>query len=84
MSDVFRTEMLLAPPEDPEALARIIRQAWEDSKSRQQTAEAGQRYAKSLGGEPELYQRIIDAVLAWSCAQASPKKLPRKFQKRVE
>jgi len=84
MSDVFRTEMLLAPPEDPEALARMIRQSWEDGTLRQRTAEAGQRFAKSLGGEPELYQRIIDAVLAWSRPRGSPEKLPRKLQKRVE
>jgi len=65
MSDIFRTEMLLVPPEDPEALARVIRRSWEDDELRQRTAEAGQRLARSLGGEPELYQRIIDAVVAF-------------------
>jgi glycosyltransferase involved in cell wall biosynthesis len=66
MSDIFKSEMLLVPPENPEALAKEIRRAWEDSPLRQRTAEAGQRYAKSLGGERELYQRIIDVVASSS------------------
>jgi glycosyltransferase involved in cell wall biosynthesis len=66
MSDVFGPEMLLVPAENPEALASMMRGAWEDEELRQRTAEAGQRFAKSLGGEPELYQRIIDEVVKWS------------------
>jgi glycosyltransferase involved in cell wall biosynthesis len=65
-SDIFNTELLLAPPENPEALAEVVRRAWEDAALRQRTAAYGQRLAKSLGGEPELYQRIIDAVALWS------------------
>ena len=66
MSDIFGNEMLLAPPENPEALANVIRRAWENAELRQRTAEVGQRLARSLGGEPELYQRVIDAVVEWS------------------
>jgi glycosyltransferase involved in cell wall biosynthesis len=69
MSDIFEKEMLFAPPEDPEALARVIQLAWQDTELRQRTAMAGQRLAKSLGGEPELYQRVIDAVVNWSVSR---------------
>ena len=72
MSDIFGEEMLLAPPEDPEALAGVIRRAWEDEELCRRTAEAGQRLAKSLGGEPELYERIIDAVVEWSLSAGEP------------
>jgi glycosyltransferase involved in cell wall biosynthesis len=66
MSDIFTNEMLLVPPENPQALASMIRKAWEDGELRRRTAEAGQRLAKSLGGEQELYQRIIDAIVGWA------------------
>lgn len=66
MSDIFTNEMLFVPPEDPEALASMIRRAWEDDGLRRCTAEAGQVLARSLGGEPELYQRIIDAIVDWA------------------
>jgi glycosyltransferase involved in cell wall biosynthesis len=66
MSDIFENEMLFAPPENPEKLVHLIRLAWEDGELRQRTAAAGQRLAKSLGGEKELVQRIIDAVVEWS------------------
>lgn len=65
MSDIFKDEVLTCPPEDPEALAEIIRRAWEDGELRNRTAESGYRYARGLGGEPELYQRIIDDVGKW-------------------
>lgn len=65
MSDIFTDEVLTCPPEDPEALAGIIRRAWEDGELRNRTAESGYRYARALGGEPELYQRIIDNVGEW-------------------
>jgi glycosyltransferase involved in cell wall biosynthesis len=71
MSDIFTNEMLLVPPEDPQELARMIRKAWEDEQLRRQTAEAGQRLAISLGGEPELYQRIIDAIVNWATQRNS-------------
>lgn len=65
MSDIFQDEVLTCPPENPSALADTLRRAWEDDKLRNRTAEAGYRYAQSLGGEPELYQRIIDRVSQW-------------------
>lgn len=65
MSDIFESEALTFPPEDPEALAAVIRRAWEDDALRCATAEAGRRYALAAGAEPELYQRIIDQILRW-------------------
>jgi glycosyltransferase involved in cell wall biosynthesis len=65
MSDVFGEEVLTAPPEDPAALANVIRRAWEDDTLRLHTAAAGHRYAVEAGGEPQLYQRIVDRVEAW-------------------
>lgn len=70
MSDIFGDEMLLAPPGDAEQLRQVIRRAWEDAEMRQRTAAAGQRLAKSLGGEKELFQRIIDAVVEWSASRS--------------
>ena len=63
ISDVFSDELLTVPPEDPLALAGIIERAWTDEDLRTKTATAGNRYALSLGGEPELYQRIINQVV---------------------
>ena len=68
MSDIFTDEVLMAPPEDSAALARVIKRAWEDDRLRRGTAAAGLSYAREAGGEPELYQRIIDQVAAWSAA----------------
>jgi glycosyltransferase involved in cell wall biosynthesis len=65
MSDIFQDEVLTCPPEDPEALAAVIGRAWEDGDLRSRTAQSGYRYAQRLGGEPELYQRIIDVVGRW-------------------
>jgi glycosyltransferase involved in cell wall biosynthesis len=66
ISDVFSEELLTVPPEDPGALAGVIKSAWTDDGLRLKTAAAGYRYALSLGGEAELYQRIIDQVVGWS------------------
>ena len=65
MSDLFQDEALIVPPDDPKALAAMIRRAWEDDDLRRRTALAGQKYAISQGGEPELYQRIIDDICSW-------------------
>ena len=62
-SDVFTDEVILVPPEDPEALAEAIRRAWEDDDLRHRTAEAGRRYSESCGGEPELHQRVLDRAI---------------------
>ncbi len=65
ISDVFSSEVLTVPPEDPATLAEMIRRAWIDGELRSRTAAAGRRCALSFGGEPELYQRIIDKVVSW-------------------
>ena len=61
-SDVLTDQALICASEDPDALASAIRKAWEDEALLHRTAEAGYNYALSLGGEPELRQRVIDAV----------------------
>jgi len=59
-SDVLEDQALLVPREDPQALAAMIRRAWEDDALRRTTAERGYRYALALGGEQELYQRMLE------------------------
>ena len=56
-------EALLTPPEDPDALAEMIRRVWEDKELRERTAEAGRKYSEACGGEPELRQRVLDRAL---------------------
>jgi glycosyltransferase involved in cell wall biosynthesis len=66
MTDIFtRGEILAVPPEDPVALREMIRRAWEYQALRDSTAAAGHAYALEAGGERELYQRIIDQLVAW-------------------
>ncbi len=65
MSDIFTSEILLFPPEDARRMAETIRRAWDDSALRRSTAAVGRQYALQAGGEPELYQRIIDEVTRW-------------------
>jgi len=62
-SDVLTDQALICPSGDPPALAALIQRAWEDDELRERTAQAGYRYALSLGGEPELRQRILDVVI---------------------
>lgn len=64
MSDIFSQEVLTVPAEDPAALAAMIDRAWHDDALRQRTAAAGLAYAEAQGGEPELAQRLVDAVAA--------------------
>ncbi len=80
MSDVFDREIVTVPPEDPQALSAAIRRVWEDDHLRFRTAAAGHEYALRMGGEQELYQRIIDVIALWyrrrkasrAWAEASP------------
>ncbi len=65
MSDIFFDKALIVAPEDPNALAKMISRAWTDKGLSTRTALAGHKYALELGGEPELYQRIIDQVVRW-------------------
>jgi glycosyltransferase involved in cell wall biosynthesis len=56
-------EALLTPPEDSDALAAMIRRAWEDKDLRERTADAGRKYSEACGGEPELRQRVLDRAV---------------------
>jgi glycosyltransferase involved in cell wall biosynthesis len=62
-SDLLTDQALLVAPHDVSALKNAITRAWEDEALRQETAETGRRYAASLGGEPELLQRIYRRAL---------------------
>jgi glycosyltransferase involved in cell wall biosynthesis len=62
-SDVLTDQALLVVPHDVSALKNAITRAWEDESLRRETAENGRRYAASLGGEPELLQRIYRRTL---------------------
>ncbi len=61
-SDIFTDEVLLAPPEDPRALAAVIDKAWKDDDLRRRTALAGFRHANANGSLDDFYQRIATAV----------------------
>ncbi|HTV57384.1 MAG TPA: glycosyltransferase [Verrucomicrobiae bacterium] len=61
-SDVLTNEALFIPPEDPEALSRAIRTAWEDRPLRERIAAAGRYYAESCGTSKDLYQRVVDVI----------------------
>ncbi len=68
-SDVLRDEALFVPAESPDALAAAIRRVWEDDALRGETAEKGYRHAVSIGGEPELRQRVLEKGVEWRRAQ---------------
>ncbi len=70
-SDVLEDQALLAPREDPQALAAMIRRAWEDDALRRTTAERGYHYALALGGEQELYQRILAELDGWETKESA-------------
>lgn len=63
-SDVLTDQALLVPPHDVAALKAAIARAWEDDSLRERTAAAGRAYARSLGGERELLERIFHEALA--------------------
>lgn len=70
VSDMLTPEQAIqVPPERPAELAAAIRRAWEDDGLRVRTAAAGYAHAVSLGGEPELFQRILDLTTAWYGSQ---------------
>jgi glycosyltransferase involved in cell wall biosynthesis len=69
---LYTDQVLTTPPGDASQLAAVIRTAWEDRPLRERTAWAGYRYASQLGGEPELFQRIIDRTAEWMEGQATP------------
>jgi glycosyltransferase involved in cell wall biosynthesis len=62
-SDIFLNgEVQTVPPEEPEKLAAAIREVCEDGGLRLKMSTAGFQYAAALGGEQDLYQRVIDRV----------------------
>jgi len=69
---LLKDEAIIVPPADPVALANAIRRAWEDDDLRERTANAGRRYAESLGGEPRLLSDIVDV-----CGDLVSNKIPR-------
>jgi glycosyltransferase involved in cell wall biosynthesis len=71
ISDMLtRDQVVMVAPEQPVALAAAIRQVWEDDALRRQIAAAGYAHAVSLGGEPELFQRVLDLTMAWYVRRA--------------
>jgi glycosyltransferase involved in cell wall biosynthesis len=62
-SDLLTDQALLVPPHDVGALKEAIQRAWEDDSLRRRTAESAQTYARSLGGEEELLERIFRRTL---------------------
>lgn len=70
MTDVFTDgEILTAPPEDARALAETIKKVMHDDTLRRRIAAAGRRYATRVGGERQLYERIIDQVVTYVTKQ---------------
>ena len=57
---LLKEEAIVVPPANPVALADAIRRAWEDDDLRQQTADAGRRYADRVGGESRLLSNIVN------------------------
>jgi glycosyltransferase involved in cell wall biosynthesis len=64
VSDVLTDEAIIIPGGDDQILASTIKAAWEDDQLRINTARRGYEHALSLGGEPELYQRILEVLVA--------------------
>jgi len=59
-SDILRNrEAILVPPEDEEALARAIDDAWRQDELRAEISSNGHEYAKALGDESRLLTDIL-------------------------
>jgi glycosyltransferase involved in cell wall biosynthesis len=63
-SDVLTDEALFFEP-DADDLAAAMQRAYENDELRKDTAARGHAYALSLGGEPELYERVLTAAAHW-------------------
>lgn len=61
-SDILTDQAILVPPANPRQLAEAIDHAWRDDELRHRTAARGHQYALSLGGEPELRQRLLEVL----------------------
>jgi glycosyltransferase involved in cell wall biosynthesis len=55
---------VVVPPEDPAALRAAIDRVLADDRLRVSIAEAGQRYALSLGGEQRLCESVLGVLVA--------------------
>src|SRR5581483_2572538 len=64
-SDVLDDEAVFFNAEDPAHLRSTIRQVWESNNLRHRIAAAGHAYARSLGGEPELWDRVLENAVRW-------------------
>jgi glycosyltransferase involved in cell wall biosynthesis len=62
-SDLLTDQAILVPPHDVGALKAAITRAWQDDTFRGRIAAAGRAYALSVGGEPELLQRIFQQAV---------------------
>ncbi|MGH9485104.1 MAG: glycosyltransferase [Terriglobales bacterium] len=62
---MFTDEVLTMPAEDPAGMARVIERAWNDATLRTTTAARGHALALTLGGTPEMKQRLLDLTVAW-------------------
>ena len=64
-------QAILVPVGDPDTLRRAIVRAWEDDAYREKIAEAGYKYAVTMGDEESLQRRILEACHRY-LAGASP------------
>jgi glycosyltransferase involved in cell wall biosynthesis len=65
VNDVLGDEAVRVPPESPDALAQAIQKVWTDTALYETTAEKGQAYAQSLGGETDFLIRILQEAVHW-------------------
>lgn len=82
-SDVLADQAILFEPEDADELTTAIRRAWEDYSLRTKTASAGYAYALSLGGEPELCDRVLEATVRWCASRKCHRALATRKETQV-
>ena len=70
-SDVLTDQAIFFEPENAGDLAAKIQRVWKDDSLRAATAAAGYSYALSLGGEPELNERVLDETVRWYAGRKS-------------
>ena len=75
-SDVLDDEAVFFDAEDPGHLRSTIRRVWGDDNLRLSTAAAGHAYALSLGGEPELWDRVLENAVRWYVDRNATNDLP--------
>lgn len=59
VGDVMTNEAVIVPPENPEALAKLIQFYWNDHRTRTEVAARGRRYAMSLRGSDRLLTDLL-------------------------